>query len=322
MSLKPLRTDLSCPRSPRKSMSASMSMSMPAMGTSKSAALAAIPEVRQPASAAIRLSAAVGAASTPPRPAGASMVTKKRRVGATALCPATSWAPISTSALTPRCQLDRTFTVRLPRAGFSRTFLSSALMPSTSTSFSPRAMIILLFCVARVRECSEEVGDELRGAVSAADRHLCGMNRLAQVLEHRGAQSLRARALVVAAKARAQAMETPGHLQLLLEVVAQGKVEERGAEGCQLHGGGEPALDDSKIDGRVMLEEIRHEGAHLDPGPPVRLHLGEPRATDEDQARLRNLRGDQGEGLRAFAKEAPAHPRSSHGGEDHSLVGP
>ena len=136
------------------------------------------------------------------------------------------------------------------------------------------------------------------------------VNRLAQMLEHRGTQSLRARSLVVEANARAEAIEAPGHVQLLLEVVAQGKVEERGAKGRQLHGGGEPALDDGEIDGGVMLEEIRHEGAHLDPGTPGRLHLGEARASDQDQPSLRNLGGDQGEGLRALAKQAPPHPRS------------
>src|ERR1700730_6101985 len=140
MSVKPLRTDLSCPRTPRKSMSASISTLRAAMGTLKSAALAAIPEVRQPARAASTDSAAVGAASTPPRPAGASIVTKKRRVGGVAAFPWISCAPISTRALTPRCQVERSLTVRFPSAGLSRTLRSSSFMPSTSTSFSPRAM--------------------------------------------------------------------------------------------------------------------------------------------------------------------------------------
>src|SRR5216683_5398384 len=144
MSVKPLRTDLSCPSTPRKSMSASISTLRASMGTLNSAALAAIPEVRQPARAASTDSAAVGAASTPPRPAGASIVTKKRRVGGVAAFPRISCAPISTRALTPRCQVERSLTVRFPRAGFSRTFRSSSFMPSTSTSFSPSAMGVLL----------------------------------------------------------------------------------------------------------------------------------------------------------------------------------
>src|SRR4029077_3829033 len=295
MSVKPLRTDLSCPSTARKSMSASISTLRASMGTLNSAALAAIPEVRQPASAASTDSAEVGAASTPPRPAGASIVTKKRRVGGVAAFPRISCAPISTRALTPRCQVERSLTVRFPRTGFSRTFRSSSFMPSTSTSFSPSAMGVLLVqgCVHAVAEIgrghrqgrgrllSEQRGDEPRGPVGAVERHLRGVDRLAEVLEHRGAQGLRARAVVVEADAGAETIEAPRHVELLLEVVAEREVEERGAERGQLHGGGEPALDDREIGGRVVLEEVRHELAHLDPGPPGGFHLGEPRASDQ-----------------------------------------
>src|SRR5262249_3371441 len=108
---------------------------------------------------------------------------------------------------------------------------------------------------------------------------------------------------------------------LLLEVMAQRKVEERSPERGQLHGGGEAALDDGEIDGGMMPEEIRHEGAHLDAGAPRRLHLREPWTAHEDEARLGNLRGDEGEGLRALPEETPSNPGSSHGGEDDALVG-
>src|SRR5215510_4227334 len=299
-------------------MSASISTLKPSMGTSKRAALAAIPEVMQPAKAASIVSAAVAAASTPPRPAGASIVTKKRRVGGVAALPSTSCAPISTRALTPRCQVERSFTVRLPSAGFSRTFRSSSFMPSTSTSFSPSAMAVLLVVWAVFLE---ELGDELRGAVRPVERYLGGVDRLAQVFEHGRAQGFRARAVVVEADPGAETIEPARHVELLLAVMAQRKVEERSPERGQLHGRGEAALNDREIDGGVMLEEIRHEGAHLDARAPRGLHLREPRAAHEDEARLGNLRGDQREGLRALAEETPPHPRSPHRGEDDALVG-
>src|SRR5215467_12086030 len=300
------------------------------MDTSKSAALAAIPEVMQPAKAASIVSAAVAAASTPPRPAGASIVTKKRRVGGVAALPSTSCVPTSTRALTPRCQVERSFTVRLPSAGFSRTFRSSSFMPSTSTSFSPSAMAVLLVVWAVILGllwgahhcvCLEELGDEPCGAVRPVERYLGGMDRLAQVFEHGRAQGFRTRAVVVESDPGAETIEPARHVELLLEVVAQRKVEERSPERSQLHGRGEAALNDREIDGGVMLEEIRHEGAHLDARAPRGLHLREPRTAHENEARLGNLRGDQGEGLRALAKETPPHPRSPHRGEDDALVG-
>src|SRR5260370_1976782 len=245
MSVKPLRTDLSCPSTPRKSMSASISTLRASMGTLNSAALAAIPEVRQPARAASTDSAAVGAASTPPRPAGASIVTKKRRVGGVAVFPRISCAPISTRALTPRCHVERSLTVRFPRAGFSRTLRSISFIPSTSTSVNPSAMGVLLAsgCVHAVAEIgrghrqgrgrllSEQRGDEPRGAVGAVERPLRGVDRLAEVLEHRGAERFRARAVVVEADAGAETDEAPRHVELPVEVVAEPDGEGRGAEG-------------------------------------------------------------------------------------------
>src|SRR5262245_745523 len=254
-------------------MSASISTLRPSMGTSKSAALAAIPEVRQPANAASIVSPAVAAASTPPSPAGASMVTKKRRVGGVAVLPSTSCVPISTRALTPRCQVERSFTVRLPSVGFSRTFRSSSFMPSTSTSFSPSAMAVLLVVWAVIlglvwavhrRVFLEELGDEPGGAVRPVERHLGTVDRLAQVFEHGRAQGFRARAVVVEADPGAETIEPARHVELLLEVMAQRKVEERRPERGQLHGRGKAALNDREIDGGVMLEEIRHEGARRD----------------------------------------------------------
>src|SRR5215510_3096293 len=194
MSVKPLRTDLSCPSRPRKSMSASISTLMPSMGTSNSAALAALPEVRQPANEASSVSAAVAAASTPPRPGGASTVMKKRRVGATTGLPTVSCNPTSTRALAPRRQVERSFTVRLPSAGFSRTFRSISFMPSTSTSLSPRAMgcppglgmlqIHLQGCVDAVAELSR--GHRHRQLDQLTAREVRGQRRVERVVDVAG----------------------------------------------------------------------------------------------------------------------------------------
>src|SRR3990172_156175 len=81
MSVKPLRTDLSWPSRPRRSMSASMSTSMPSSGTPNSAALLAIPDVTQPASAATSASAAVGAAAAPPPGGGGGGLGEERGGG-------------------------------------------------------------------------------------------------------------------------------------------------------------------------------------------------------------------------------------------------
>src|SRR5690349_4878814 len=311
-------------------MSASISTLRASSGTSNSAALAAMPEVRQPANAASILSPWLAAASTTPTPAGPSIVTKNRRVGGVAAFPSTSCAPISTRALTPRCQVERSLTVRFPRAGFSRTLRSISFMPSTSTSFNPSA----IWCPPWVTNVTgwslvsspalslEQPGDQPGGAVGAVERHRGGVYRLAEVLEHRRAQSLGAGVLEVEPDPGAEAIEASGDVQLLLEVVAQREVEEGRAESGQLHRGGEPALDDREVGGRVMREEVGYVVAHLDAGAPRRLHLGEARTAHQDQPRLRDLGRDQGEGLRALAEEAAPDPRPADGGQDHALVGP
>ena len=57
-------------------------------------------------------------------------------------------------------------------------------------------------------------------------------------------------------------------------------------------------------------------------GPQVDSISASRGPADQDQARLRDLGGDQGEGLRALAEQAPPDPRSPDGGQDHALVGP
>jgi hypothetical protein len=114
------------------------------MGTSKSAAFAAMPDVTQPASAISSVSIGAGPLSTPPRPGGASVMRVKRRVRGVTALPATSCVPTSTSAFVPRCHVERSLTVRLASAGFSRICRSSARIASTFTSLIWSAMMDLL----------------------------------------------------------------------------------------------------------------------------------------------------------------------------------
>src|SRR5439155_26499752 len=112
--------------------------------------------------------------------------------------------------------------------------------------------------------------------------------------------------------------EPAAHEELLLEMVAQREVEEGGLEGGQLHGGGEPALDDGEIGRRMVLEELGHEGTDVDLRVLGQLARIEARPGHEDHARLGNLAGDEREGLRAFLEQPASHPRAAHGTEDHA----
>ena len=104
--------------SPRTSMSASMSMPIASSGTSKRAALVAMPVVTQPASAASSSSGGKGAESTPP--SGAGLVARDHeapRPREEVLAAGRGRRPTVTMALVPRSHVDCTLHGHLPQGG-------------------------------------------------------------------------------------------------------------------------------------------------------------------------------------------------------------
>src|SRR5678815_2459722 len=255
-------------------MSASMSMPIASRGTSKRAAFVAMPVVTQAESAASKSSGGKGAESTPPSGAGSSLVITKRRVRGNRFWPRAWTAPTVIVAFVPRSHVDCTFTVILPRAGVSRTILSRCLRPSRFTSFVCSAMVFPPAPV--VPALSEQVRDHAGGAFGAPGGHLPDLGALAQVVEDRRSQLLRAGHVVVHADAGAQAVEPAGHVEVLLEMIAQREVEERRLEGRQLHRGGEATLHDGEMGGGVMAEQMRHVRAHVDARPARKLRGVQP----------------------------------------------
>src|SRR5262245_57972206 len=317
MSLMPFRTDLSCPSMPRTSTSASMSMPIASRGTSKSAALVAMPLVTQPARAARRSSGGKGAESTPPSGAGSSLVITKRRVRGMMLPPTAWMGPTVTTAFVPRSQVEWTFTVILPMAGFSRTIVSRCLTPSRFTSLMCSPIPVLLRpSGAR----SEQVRDHAGRALRAPAKHFPTAGGLAQVIDDGGPQRLRAHHVVVHADARAQAVEPARHVEVLLEVIAQREIEERRPERRQLHRGREASLHDGEMGGGVMPEQVGHVRARVDARPRGQLGGVEPRARDEQHARVGDPVGDERKGGRALGEEAPPHAGPARGDQDHPLV--
>src|SRR6267378_5974895 len=312
MSVTPLRTDLSCPRKPRASTSASRSMSIASIGTPNICAFVAIPAVTQPASAERSTSTGFGAPSTPPSSGGSSTMTVKRRGAGDMLLPPAVHALTDTWLLAPRCQLDFALNWHLPSAGFSRTSLSTAMIPSRLTSLSRSDM--------GSSSSGEQLGHEARRARGAVGRNVAVVHGFAQVIQHRGRQVLWSRAVVIHPHAGAEALEAARHEELLLEVIPEREVEERRAERGQLHRCREAALHDRQIGGGVMPEEIRHEGPHLEAGRVWKRGAVEPGAGHQHHAGVGDARRDEREGRRALLEQVAADAGAADRDEDHALA--
>ena len=109
-------------------------------------------------------------------------------------------------------------------------------------------------------------------------------------------------------------------MEVLLEVVAEREVEEGRLEGGQLHRRGEPALDDREIGRRVVAEEVRHERPHLDLRARGAARRRRAAARHQDHPGVRDLGGDQREGLGALPEQASPDPGTAHRDQDHPLV--
>src|SRR5438876_2917759 len=312
MSVTPLRTDWSCPRKPRASTSASRSMSIASIGTPNICAFVAIPAVTQPASAESSTSTGFGAPSTPPSSDGSSTMIVKRRGAGDMLLPPAVHALIDTWLLVPRCQLDFALNWHLPSAGFSRTRLSTAMMPSRLTSFSRSDM---------GSSClGEQLGHQARRTRGAVGWDVAVMHGLAQVIQHRGRQLLRCRAVVIHPHAGAEALEAARDEELLLEVIPEREVKERRAERRQLHRRREPALHDRQIRSGVMPEEMRHERTHLEARRVRKRRAVEPRAGHEHHPRVGDARRDERECRRALLEKVATDPGAADRDQDHAFA--
>ena len=90
--------------------------------------------------------------------------------------------------------------------------------------------------------------------------------------------------VVVEAAAGAVSAEAVIDVEVLLEVVAQGDVEERAAVGGELHAGRQPALHDGDIAGREMAVQVGDEAPIGDTSAAREPGRVDPWAADDDEA--------------------------------------
>jgi hypothetical protein len=93
----------------------------------------------------------------------------------------------------------------------------------------------------------EEVGEQGGGAGGAVGGNGAVVDVAADLGGDGGGDVGRARVLVVHVLPGAVALEPVADVEVLLEVVAERELQERPLAGGQLHGGGEPALDDREV---------------------------------------------------------------------------
>src|SRR5215510_12310404 len=107
----------------------------------------------------------------------------------------------------------------------------------------------------------DEFGDELGGAGRAVGLNVAVADGLAGQFGDVGGDEIGVGGGVVHALAGAVAVKPVADVEVLLEVVAEREVQERALGGGQLHGGGQPALDDGEVADAQMLIEAVHVAA-------------------------------------------------------------
>src|SRR5207249_40158 len=121
----------------------------------------------------------------------------------------------------------------------------------------------------------DEFGDEMGGAGRAVGLNVAVADGLSGQLGDLGGDEVGVGGGVVHVLTGSVTVEPVVDVEVLLEVVPEREVEERALGGGQLHGGGQPALDDGQVAGAQMLVEPVDVAAQLEAGS-----LGEGRRVD------------------------------------------
>ncbi len=112
----------------------------------------------------------------------------------------------------------------------------------------------------------DEFGNEPGGTGRAVGLDVAVADGLAGQFGDAGGDEVGVGGGVVHALASAVAVEPVADVEVLLEVVPEREVQERALGGGQLHGGGQPALDDGQVAGAQMLVEAVDVAVHLEAG--------------------------------------------------------
>src|SRR3954469_664056 len=126
--------------------------------------------------------------------------------------------------------------------------------------------------------------------------------------------------LVVHASPGAVAIESVPDVEVLLEVVPQRHVDERAPVGGELHGRGEPTLDDRNIRRREVLVETWHVAAHGGASPARQDTRVDPRTRYDQEVQVRELASREGYGVEDPLEQRQAHAGSANCHHAQSLV--
>src|SRR5205823_7173099 len=138
---------------------------------------------------------------------------------------------------------------------------ASRLALNSSSRRVLNSMICANFMFVSFR--SEHLGDAIRDPAHCSGVDLAVGDRAADLVCDGSGYGLGRCGGVVHAAPGAVSGEAVGHMERLLEMVAEGEVQERGVVGHQLHCGGEPALDNRQVTDGQMAVEVMNVGTEL-----------------------------------------------------------
>src|SRR6185312_14747895 len=125
---------------------------------------------------------------------------------------------------------------------------------------------------------------------------------------------------VVHVLAGAVAVEPVTDVEVLLEMVPEREVEERAPGGSQLHGGGQPALDDGEVADAQMLVEPVDVAAQIKAGTPGEDRRVDAGAGHHDHPQLRHGLLGQRVGGNDLLDQGPADAAAADGDHADQLV--
>ena len=160
----------------------------------------------------------------------------------------------------------------------------------------------------------------MRRQAGAVRLHRAVVDVASDLLGDGRGDDVRGGALEVHPAAGSVAVEPVGDVEALLEVVAQGEVEERPPRGGQLHRGRQPALNHSEVAGGEVAVEILDKGTHLQTvgrGQGCRV---DARSGNDDHPQLGDELRCGGEGRHDPAQQARAHARATDRDQADALV--
>src|SRR5581483_3927377 len=167
---------------------------------------------------------------------------------------------------------------------------------------------------------SKQLGNHARGSLRPVVLHQFKSRLCSEQFDHRLRDHVRTGIGKFQPAPGAIAIEAMGDVEILLEVIAQRKIDEGGAGRRQFHAGSQPALHQREVTCGEMSIEIRHERRDFNAFRRVQRFWIDAGTCDHDHAQFRDFGFRGRPGLQDTFDQMAADPGAAHGDDANLLV--